>query len=83
LLIYSMEVNIYHILDLETKVHSIWVIWTNNLQECQGQACQGWDRLGSGDRGSDFFSAAPARYSDAFNARQGYLESPTNSLILS
>ena len=24
----------YWILDLENEVHSVWVIWTNNLQEC-------------------------------------------------
>ena len=29
-----MEVNMY--LDLEGEVHSIWVIWTNNFQECKG-----------------------------------------------
>ena len=30
--------HIYWILDLENEVHSIWVIWTSNLQECKGQA---------------------------------------------
>jgi hypothetical protein len=30
--------HVYWILDLETEVHSIWVMWTSNLQECQGQA---------------------------------------------
>ena len=25
------------ILDLEDKVHSIWLIWTNGLQECKGE----------------------------------------------
>jgi len=39
MLISSMEVNIYiEFLDLETEVHSIWLIWMSNLQECQGQA---------------------------------------------
>jgi hypothetical protein len=28
--------HIYWTLDLEDKVHSIWVIWTSNLQECKG-----------------------------------------------
>ena len=28
--------HIYGILDLEDEVHSIWVIWTSNLQECKG-----------------------------------------------
>ena len=27
---------VYWILDLEDEVHSIWVIWTNDLQKCQG-----------------------------------------------
>ena len=29
--------HIYWIVDLENEVHSIWVIWTSNLQECKGQ----------------------------------------------
>ena len=28
--------HIYWILDLNNEVHSIWVIWTSNLQECKG-----------------------------------------------
>ena len=28
--------HIYWILNLEDKVHSIWVIWTSGLQECTG-----------------------------------------------
>ena len=28
--------HVYWILDLEDEVHSIWVIWINNLQECKG-----------------------------------------------
>ena len=28
--------HIYWILDLEDEVHSIWVIWTSNLQKCKG-----------------------------------------------
>ena len=28
--------HIYWILDLEDEVHSIWVIWTSNLQEFKG-----------------------------------------------
>ena len=31
-----MQVITYGILDLEDEVHSIWVIWTSNLQECKG-----------------------------------------------
>ena len=27
--------HIYWILDLEDEVHSIWIIWTNGLQECK------------------------------------------------
>jgi hypothetical protein len=72
--------HMYWILDLETEVHSIWVMWTSNLQECQGHARvgvgQGQDRLGSGNQGSGFFGAAPAHHSDACNARRVYLESP-------
>jgi hypothetical protein len=32
-----MEVNtyVYWILDLENEVHSIWIIWISNLQECK------------------------------------------------
>jgi hypothetical protein len=59
---------IYRILDLENEVHSIWVIWTSNFQECKGRGRpesgrarvgharvgvgQGRDMLGLGDRGS-------------------------------
>ena len=41
-----MDVNIY-ILDFWpwNEVHSIWVIWTNNLQECKGHARVGGPRL--------------------------------------
>ena len=28
--------HIYWILDLDDELHSIWVIWTNNLRECKG-----------------------------------------------
>jgi hypothetical protein len=38
--------HIYWILDLETEVHSIWVIWTSKRQECQGQARVGQARVG-------------------------------------
>jgi hypothetical protein len=37
--------HIYWILDLENEVHSIWVIWTSNLQECKCQARIGGPRL--------------------------------------
>ena len=33
--------HIYWILNIENEVHSIWVIWTSNLQECKGQAWVG------------------------------------------
>ena len=55
-------------MDLENEVHSIWVIWTSNFQECKGRGRpesgrarvgharvgvgQGRDMLGLGDRGS-------------------------------
>ena len=29
---------IYWIVNLEMKVHPIWVVWTSNLQECKDQA---------------------------------------------
>ena len=29
--------HIHWILDLQDEVHSIWVIWTSNLQECKGK----------------------------------------------
>ena len=28
--------HIYWILDLENEVHSIWLIWTSDVQECKG-----------------------------------------------
>ena len=28
--------HIYWIMDLEDEVHSVWVMWTSNLQESQG-----------------------------------------------
>ena len=74
--------HIYWILDLENEMHSIWVIWSS-LQECKGQVRVGHARIGvgegrdlsmSGNRGSDFFGAAPARRSGACNARRGYLK---------
>ena len=37
--------HIYWTLDLETEVQSIWVIWTSNLQECQGQPRVGHARV--------------------------------------
>jgi hypothetical protein len=74
--------HIYWILDLENEVHSIWVIWTSNLQECKGHAMvgvgQGWDMLGSGDWGSGFSGVTLAHRYDACNARRRYLESPIN-----
>ena len=30
--------HIYWILNIDNEVHSIWVIWTNNLQESKGHA---------------------------------------------
>jgi hypothetical protein len=30
--------HIYWILNLENEVHSIWIIWTSNLQECKGNS---------------------------------------------
>jgi hypothetical protein len=59
--------HIYWILDLENEVHSIWVIWTSSLQECQGRGGPGLGRAkvrvgpGSGDPCSSFFGVAHAR----------------------
>jgi hypothetical protein len=49
--------HIYWMLDLENEVHSIWVIWTSNLQECKGQV-----KVGAGQgRGTEApaFSVLP------------------------
>ena len=54
-------------------MHSIWVIWTNGLQECKGQvrvrACQG-----PGAKALAFSVMPDARHPDECNARQGHLE---------
>ena len=61
--------HIYWILDLQNGVHSIWILWTNNLQECKGQAKVG-------GRGSSFFDVALAHHLDACNARRECVERP-------
>jgi hypothetical protein len=62
--------HIYWIWDLENEVHSIWVIWTSNLQECKDHAKVGQtEALG-------FSVLPPPARSDACNARRGYFESP-------
>ena len=71
--LFNESEHIYWILDLETEVHSIWIIWMSNLQECQGHGGPG-----SGDRDFGFFDATLARCSDTCNARQVFLESPIN-----
>jgi hypothetical protein len=43
---------------------------------------QGRGRPGSRDWGSGFFGVAPARHSNACNARRGYLESPVMSTTM-
>ena len=35
--LFNESEHIYCILNLEDELHSIWIIWTSDLQECKGQ----------------------------------------------
>ena len=61
---------IYWILDLDNEVHSIWVIWTSNLQESKSHAKVGVSQ------GRDFPVLPLPTCPNACNARQGFLERP-------
>ena len=65
-----MNIYIYWILDLDNEVHSIWVIWTINLQESKSHAKVGVSQ------GRDFPVLPLPTCPNACNARHGFLERP-------
>jgi hypothetical protein len=75
--LFNASEHIYWILDIGNEVHSIWVIWTSNLQECKGHAIlRGLDQA-RGLRLTPFW-CCPCPPPDECNTRQGYIERPLN-----
>ena len=77
--------HVYRILDLEDKVHSLWVLWNRGLQECKGNFIF-WSRaepVGSMDFIWVLKEACPGHmWSSPGPCRVGEIDAETRKILL-